>query len=275
MIKIAHESPIAIFDDVQKVTDIDYALVHLFETHPVYFDKFKKAVENGREVILDNSIFELGKAFEPNTYRKWIRKLEPTWYIIPDVLEDAVATIESKDRWFDELADFLPGKTIAVAQGATYFQFAYCYEELANDPRVDMIGISFDYSFFESWYPPNQWPVHTKYHSWSLGREELLHRLGKDGILNANKPHHLLGCGLPQEFIGYADEFPWIYSVDTSNPVVHGLKNIHYDFGMLNNKESVKLFELIDTEVSKEQYDVIMSNINSFRKNVRNEQLPF
>jgi hypothetical protein len=36
MIKIAHESPKSIFKEVQKVTDYDYALVHLFEEDPEY-----------------------------------------------------------------------------------------------------------------------------------------------------------------------------------------------------------------------------------------------
>ena len=36
MIKIAHESPKSIFEDVQKQTDYDYALVHLFEEDEEY-----------------------------------------------------------------------------------------------------------------------------------------------------------------------------------------------------------------------------------------------
>ena len=59
MIKIAHESPKSIFEEVQKYTDYDYALVHLFEEDKQYFKQFKTAVRKGREVILDNSIFEL------------------------------------------------------------------------------------------------------------------------------------------------------------------------------------------------------------------------
>ena len=59
MIKIAHESPKSIFTDVQQVTDYDYALVHLFEEDEQYLEQFKVALRKGREVILDNSIFEL------------------------------------------------------------------------------------------------------------------------------------------------------------------------------------------------------------------------
>ena len=71
MIKIAHESPISIFPQVQSWTDYDYALVHLFEESPEYLELFKKALAGGREVILDNSIFELGSAFDMEKFADW------------------------------------------------------------------------------------------------------------------------------------------------------------------------------------------------------------
>ena len=36
MIKIAHEAPIDLFDEVQRLTDYDYALVHLLEENGRY-----------------------------------------------------------------------------------------------------------------------------------------------------------------------------------------------------------------------------------------------
>ena len=53
---IAHESPLSIIEDISNVTDYDYALVHLFETHPAYYSFFKQSLLQGREVLLDNSI---------------------------------------------------------------------------------------------------------------------------------------------------------------------------------------------------------------------------
>jgi len=54
MIKIAHESPIGLFDFVQSKTDYDYALVHLLEENEAYHKLFVDAIAEGREVILDN-----------------------------------------------------------------------------------------------------------------------------------------------------------------------------------------------------------------------------
>tara|TARA_R110000744_G_scaffold338196_3_gene443406 strand:+ start:1331 stop:2131 length:801 start_codon:yes stop_codon:yes gene_type:complete len=257
MIKIAHESPKSIFDTVQKYTDYDYALVHLFEEDEGYLEQFKVAVNKGREVILDNSIFELEEAFDADRFAYWINELKPTWYVVPDALEDAKKTMNQMADWNMHYADSVHGKKIGVAQGKTYKQITACYEYLDKIADVDMIAISFDYSYYSKSVPhPN------KYVSWMLGRIKLLGDLMKDGIINQDKPHHLLGCSLPQEFSFYA-QYPWIYSLDTSNPVVHGIKGIQYGSDGLWSKESQKLFELINYEV--QDTNLILNNIHKFK----------
>lgn len=256
MIKIAHESPKSIFSQIQKVTDYDYALVHLMEEDPEYLDLFRQAKENGREIILDNSIFELEEAFDAEKFAGWVLELGPTWYIVPDALEDTKRTMNQMAEWNIKYKN-LPGKKIGVVQGKTYEQIKTCYEYMDKIANVDMIAISFDYSYYTVSIPhPN------KYVSWMLGRVKLLGDLLKDGIINENKKHHLLGCGLPQEFAFYSD-YKWIYSLDTSNPVVHGIKGIEYREDGLWSKESQKLFELINHQV--EDINTILYNIHKFR----------
>lgn len=256
MIKIAHESPKAIFDQVQAVTDYDYALVHLFEEDPQYLHLFEDALAKGREVILDNSIFELEEAFDAQKFAEWIQYLKPTWYIVPDALEDAKKTVQQMTEWNNKYKN-LPGKKIGVVQGKTYEQIKICYEYMDKIANVDMIAISFDYSYYTETVPhPN------KYVSWMLGRVKLLGDLLRDGIINEEKPHHLLGCGLPQEFAFYSD-YKWIYSLDTSNPVVHGIKGVPYREDGLWYKESQKLFEMIN--YVPEDINMILNNIHKFR----------
>lgn len=257
MIKIAHESPKSIFSEVQKYTDYDYALVHLFEEDEEYLAQFKKAISDGREVILDNSIFELEEAFDAVKFSKWVKELTPTWYIVPDALEDAEKTMYQMGEWLADHDD-VPGKKIGVVQGKTYDEIVRCYRYM-DTVGVDMIAISFDYSYYtESCPHPN------KYVSWMLGRVKLLGDLVRDGVINVNKPHHLLGCGLPQEFAFYKNSnYDWIYSLDTSNPVVHGIKGITYGSDGLWSKESQKLFELINYKV--EDINGILNNIQKFK----------
>ncbi len=259
MIKIAHEAPIDIFDEVQRLTDYDYALVHLLEQNGRYRDTFERAVKKGREVILDNSIFELEEAFEPERFAIWVERLKPTWYIIPDALENTDKTLDQLDDWLIRFNNVV-GKKIAVVQGKTYDEIAECYKYM-DKANVDMIAISFDYSYYSDSCPhPN------KYVSWMLGRVKLLGDLERDGIINKHKPHHLLGCGLPQEFAFYKHaDYKWLYSLDTSNPVVHGLKGIEYDREGLWSKESQKLHELIDVPIEKIDIEKVTSNIEKFR----------
>ena len=92
-IKVSHESPLCLLEASRGYNSFCYALVHLFEKYPQYYQHFRSSVLMNREVLLDNSIFELGKAFDGDEFVKWINKLEPSYYIVPDVLEDADATM--------------------------------------------------------------------------------------------------------------------------------------------------------------------------------------
>lgn len=257
MIKIAHESPKSIFNRVQSVTNYDYALVHLFEEDNDYLEKFENAVARGREVILDNSIFELEEAFDAEKFAGWVKKLKPTWYIVPDALEDTKKTMSQMAEWNLKYSD-LPGKKIGVVQGKTYKQIKACYEYMDKMADVDMIAISFDYSYYTETVPHSN-----KYVSWMLGRVKLLGDLLRDGVINVNKPHHLLGVGLPQEGLFYRD-YDWIYSMDTSNPVVHAIKGIEYGDEGLWDKESQKLFEMINTPESEVDINLVLYNIHKF-----------
>jgi len=260
MIKIAHESPKKIFDKVQRFTDYDYALVHLFEEDKEYLDLFTNAIAKGREVILDNSIFELEEAFDADKFAYWIKTIKPTWYIIPDALENAEKTMQQAADWSKKYKD-INGKSIGVVQGQTYSEIRDCYRAMNEIANVDMIAISFDYSYYTESVPHSN-----KYVSWMLGRVKLLGDLLRDGIINKNKPHHLLGCGLPQEFSFYKNsDYNWIYSLDTSNPVVHGLKGIEYKTDGLWSKESQKLFTMINSDVTDKQWQDVLVNIQKFR----------
>ena len=259
MIKIAHESPKSIFNEVQKYTDYDYALVHLFEEDKEYLKQFTEARDAGREIILDNSIFELEEAFDAVKFDKWVKKLKPTWYIVPDALEDATKTCDQMEDWNNKGLGYEGSGKIGVVQGKTYDEIVDCYNYMNKSANVDMIAISFDYSYYTASVPHSN-----KYVSWMLGRVKLLGDLFRDGVINIHKPHHLLGCGLPQEFSFYKNsDYDWIYSLDTSNPVVHGIKGIPYGTDGLWSKERQKLHELINSDI--EDTNLILNNIQKFK----------
>ena len=261
--KISHESPLCLLDRSRNYNDYDYALVHLFETEPTYLQFFKDSLAQGRTVLLDNSIFELGTAFDSDKFAHWIKELQPTEYIIPDVLEDTLGTMDNALDWKEKYSD-LPGKTIGVVQGKSYEDLVQCYDYLDNIIGVDKIAISFDYSYYLEVCPhPNKWM------GYALGRVQTLTRLLNDGVINTKKPHHLLGCALPIEFMFYRKGFEWLDSLDTSNPIVHALLGFGYEPGGLDSKKSIKLIELLNTpEPSVATMHTITHNIKYFKSYV-------
>ena len=261
--KISHESPLCLLDRSRSYNDYDYALVHLFETEPTYLQFFKDSLAQGRTVLLDNSIFELGTAFDSDKFAHWIKELKPTEYIIPDVLENALGTMDNALDWKEKYSD-LPGKTIGVVQGKSYADLVQCYDYLDNIINVDKIAISFDYSYYLEVCPhPNKWM------GYALGRVQTLTRLLNDGVINTEKPHHLLGCALPIEFMFYREGFKWLDSLDTSNPIVHALLDFGYEPGGLVSKKSIKLIELLNTpEPTVAAMHTINHNITYFRSYV-------
>jgi hypothetical protein len=204
-------------------------------------------------------VFELGTAFNQDKFAGWVEKIAPTSYIIPDVLEDAEATVRNIKNW--PVKDF-KSQCIGVVQGKTLDEAVWCYREI--EPYVDVIAISFDYSFYINEDLNGKLP--TKYHHYMYGRDALINHMANIAeIINVNKPHHLLGCGLPQEFDCYRD-YSWIRSVDTSNPVVAGIKGIRYNGTKgLEDKPSEKLFTLINYKPGDDEIGKILYNIECFR----------
>lgn len=256
MIKRFHEAPCSCFKEVQSVTDGDYCLVHLLLNNEQYFKLFQNAVMSGREVILDNSVFELGTAFDIDVFAQWVQILRPTYYIIPDVLDSCAGTLFNLHEFIRRYPD-LPGKRIGVVQGSCYTEIKKCYTEL--EPLVDKVAFSMDSRGYGT----------LGLEGMMIGRQNTLYDLFNDGIINPHKKHHLLGVALPQEMTFYRDhseDFEWIDSVDTSNPVLHGLKGIRYHELGLSDKDRTKMCDCIDDDVSPVQLTDIMYNIERFRR---------
>ena len=260
---VSHESPLSMLEDSRIYNDYCYCLVHLLDQHPEYLNFFKQSLTMGREVLLDNSIFELGVSFDPSAYAKHIEALKPTYYVLPDVLEDAAGTQQSAFKFMHNYPD-LDGLKIGVVQGKTYQELVDCYKWM--DQRVDYIAISFDYSYYQTTgISTSMDPKLAKLEKQMTGRQKLVDQLYNDRIWNINKPHHLLGCSLAAEFKHYKNT-PSVRSVDTSNPVVAGLLGDRYlkDIG-LKKKDSIMLADLIDSDVTTQMRQDIFDNTEEFK----------
>ena len=259
MINISHEIPISLLEESKYINDYDYCLVHLLDQNEDYKNFYMNSVKEGRKVLLDNSLFELETLFNGDIFAEKILELKPTEYIIPDSLEDINETINSYNNFISKYND-LPGIKIGVVQGKTLDELIECYKFMSA--KTDKIAISFDYSFYENFYPTNN-----KLTSWCLGRQKFIDYLVDNNIWNNDKPHHLLGCSLSKEFLNKTYNNISIESIDTSNPIVAAIKNLKYNniYG-LEEKPSVKLCDLIDYKLNKEQLELVKYNTKMFRK---------
>jgi hypothetical protein len=252
--------------------DYDYCLVHLLPEYEQYKDFFFESVKQGRHTLLDNSIFELGQAYDSEKFAQWVVDLNPTEYIVPDNLEDAEKTINSFKTFTQNFGN-LPGKKIGVVQGKTFDELKECYKFMSE--HADKIAISFDYSYYNDNCNGVEFltnhligNTHNKWVNLAKGRIEFLLRLYREGLL-VNKPHHLLGCSVPWEFKVIRHIEPinsYIDTIDTSNPIVAGILNNMYDesFG-LNEKWSFKLVDFINTNLTSAQQTVALQNVETFR----------
>lgn len=267
-IKISHETPVSMLYDSIYFNDYQYALCHLLEENERYHDWFmndyRKEVPYG-EILLDNSIFELREAFDAEKFAHWCEKIKPNFYVVPDVLEGYEGTIIKWEQFFKDYKG-LPGAAIGVVQGKTWTEILDCYKYMSD--KADYIAFSFDLSLYD----------YTGYGESRLercvtGRQNCITRLISEGYWNYSKPHHLFGCALAKEFRYYRHHnIRGIRSLDTSNPVVAGIKGIGYNVDLgLTTKPSEKLFTLINHEVTKEQLQLITDNCYNFAEIVNGD----
>jgi len=265
LLKVSHESPISLLEQSRKYNDFDYALVHLFQKYPEYYNFFKASKNTyNREVLLDNSIFELGKAFDPQMFYQAAKDLEPSMFIVPDVLENSQETMVSFLSFRDKAKDLKSSfqtKAIGAVQGKTWQELKNCYRFMSFD--ADMVAISFDFSYYQTIGEGN-----TELERFCSGRQRFITDLIESGLWEWNKPHHLLGCSLAKEFRFYVDKNVYnIVSCDTSNPVVAAIHNMRYDaeYG-LQTKPKTKLADLIEHQFTPDQLEILNYNVKMFKR---------
>lgn len=260
MFKVSHELPINMLDRSFEINDYEYCLPHLLDQNEVYRKHFEDAKESGSYIIMDNSLHELGKAYDTDRLLHWINHLEPNEFIVPDVWQDQTATLVNAKHW---MSIKLPENTtkVAVVQAQSYHEAYECYDILKTQ-GYEKIAFSYGADWYCDEFPhPN--PLVGK----MMGRIMTISKMYKSGLINESDRVHLLGCALPQEF-GYYADFPFIESIDTSNPIIHGLQGVKYNSLGLLNKESIKI-DQIDKEINTDILYDINHNLIQFKQFVQ------
>ena len=255
--KISHEVPRCLLTASTEFNDYDYCLPHLLDQDEEYKQYFIDARDKGRYVIMDNSLHELGEAYDFERLKYWVNELEPDEFMVPDVWMNCGQTAAQAKYW---LQFEFPEKTqkIAVIQGEDKNQ-AYLCANLLQNLGYKKLCVSYGATWYNDFFPHSN-PDMGK----ALGRVRFVQGLLKLEELKDIK-FHLLGCSIPQEFSWY-DNNPRIESIDTSNPVMAALEGIEYKEHGLNTKPSANMNDHFNVDFMDIQYGSILYNANKFKK---------
>ena len=255
-IKISHEVPICLLDDSLDFNDYQYCLPHLLDQDEDYRKFFYEAKKDGVYIIMDNSLHELGVAYDESRLLHWINELKPNEFIVPDVWQDTNASIVNARKWSTII---LPeGVTkVAVVQAQNFLDATICYQTY-KDLGYKKIAFSYgaEYYLDHSNHP-------NKNLAKALGRIQVVSRMYDMGLITPNDRVHLLGCQVPQEFSWYKD-MPFIETLDTSNPIMATLDGIQYGRNGLTEKPKSNMNDnFYTTDID---YNLLDWNLRMFRK---------
>ena len=257
--KISHEVPLNLLAASPNFNHYDYCLPHLLDKHEQYKEYFLDAKKQGRYIIMDNSLHELGEAYNTERLLYWIEILKPDEFIVPDVWEDMESSINNASEWSRIK---LPKDTlkVAVVQAKNIDEARECYTKY-QALGYRKIAFSYGAKYYSELVPHPNRAIAT-----ALGRVYVVSKLYNDDVISKHDRVHLLGCAVPQEFIYYKD-MPFIETIDTSNPIMAGIERIKYNVWGLDEKPKTRIDDVMEmsSEDLNRKWSYIYNNIMDFK----------
>ena len=263
-IKISHEVPFCLLEKGREFNDFDYLLPHLMDENEEYRNFFYKSKEMGRYIVMDNSLHELGTAYNTERLLYWVNEIKPNEFIIPDVWEDYSASVRNAKEWASVK---LPEEVtkVAVVQAKSLHEATICTTAY-KDLGYKKIAYSYGAEYYHTICPhPN------KDLGKAIGRFMVISQLVRDRILSDKDRVHLLGTASPIEF-GMYKNIKCIESIDTSNPVMAAIELVQYnDFGLFSNPKtnmnSCQDMKIKDKFFNPTMfYNILDQNVKMFRE---------
>jgi len=254
---VSHEVPRCLLTASPDFNDYDYLLPHLLDQDEEYLQYFRDAKKKGRYIIMDNSLHELGEAYDHKRLRYWINELEPDEFIVPDVWMECHKTVAQAKYW-KQFTYPDNTKLTAVIQGSSKNE-AYLCANLLQTLGYKKLCVSYGATWYNDFFPHTN-PDMGK----ALGRVRFV-----QGLLQLRQMHdikfHLLGCSIPQEF-GWYDNHPKIESIDTSNPIMAALDGTIYTEQGLITKPKANMNDNFEIDFKDVDYATILYNTILFRE---------
>jgi len=256
--KISHEVPFCLLEQSREFNDYDYCLPHLLDENEEYRNFFYESKKQGRYIVMDNSLHELGEAYDHDRLLYWINELEPNEFIVPDVWEDMKKSFDNAYAWyFKELPKSV--LKVAVVQAKSLEETTLC---TINYKKIGYKKIA--YSYGASYYN-EVCPHPNKDFGKAIGRFTVVNKLYQDKVLDSNDRVHLLGTSWPAEF-GMYKNIKCIESIDTSNPIMAGIEGISYRELGINHKPKANMNDYQAKLIPGIDLIKVRDNVKHFRK---------
>ena len=258
MIKVSHEVPRCLLKASLEFNDYQYCLPHLLDQDTAYRKHFYDFKKSGGYIIMDNSLHELGEAYDHERLMFWVNELEPDEFIVPDAWMDIDTTLKNAEEWIKLK---YPSNTtpVAVVQSRSFKDAEECYLTLK---KLGYKKIAFSYG--ADWYMDKFHGIHVD-KAKMLGRISAVKQMFHNGTIQKNDRVHLLGCSLPQEF-GWYNNCSYIESIDTSNPIMAALEGNGYeDFG-LYYKPKANMNDYFNIDIKNVNLKLVLNNVEKFKK---------
>jgi len=258
MIKVSHEVPRCLLKASLEFNDYQYCLPHLLDQDTAYRKHFYDFKKSGGYIIMDNSLHELGEAYDHERLMFWVNELEPDEFIVPDAWMDIDTTLKNAEEWIKLK---YPSNTtpVAVVQSRSFKDAEECYLTLK---KLGYKKIAFSYG--ADWYMDKFHGIHVD-KAKMLGRISAVKQMFHNGTIQKNDRVHLLGCSLPQEF-GWYENCSYIESIDTSNPIMAALEGIRYDEFGLVTKPKANMNDYFNIDVKNVNLKLVLYNVETFKK---------
>lgn len=255
---ICHEMPRELEDRWgYDLNDYEYYLLHKAMADPEYCRRaVKSSLYSNKFIILDNSCYELGASLDNATLYHYYKLIQPSILIYPDVMGDSYETT-IRSKLFKQAYPDTWAKSMLVIQGKTRKEMIDCYIEFTTAEwaqGVGMIGIPFNFAWV-----PRAATLQTN------ERISILAEMVERGLIKEDVKHHLLGTWQAREF-EYYRAYGWVYSVDTSNPVMAALEGAKYTENGLFAKPKATFDSTYDTKLVDIDLDLVYYNVMSFRR---------
>jgi hypothetical protein len=211
---------------------------------------------------MDNSLHELGEAYNSERLMYWVNEIEPNEFIVPDVWENYVESVRNAKQWANVAMDimFPPNTTkVAVVQAKSIYEAGLCVQAY-RDFGYKKIAFSYGAEYYHELCPhPN------KDLGKAVGRYMVISQLYNTKTLLPNDRVHLLGTASPIEF-GMYKNMPFVESIDTSNPIMAAIEGGVYSNMGLGSKPTANMNNYQTIPIEGVSEVVLDYNIKMFRE---------